>query len=192
MPDQSGPGPKAPFSVLGVLVLGLVFHLVFINSVFDCYFTSPVVHGMQHFRAPAAEAKRLVLIVGAYIYGLLRRSLPADSQGFRRRWPACRLTVRETRVRERHTGCSRVYRAVFKEHHSGKGRVRRLSYSRADGEQAGACCSHWCVFSLVLGSISVIEYSQVACTRTSRPSPKCALPFSARPHLELALSGLET
>jgi hypothetical protein len=191
MPDQSGPRPKAPFSVLGVLVLGLVFHLVFINSVFDCYFTSPVVHGMQHFRAPAAEAKRLVLIVGACLYGLLRRGLFADSPGFRRRWSTCRPTVRETRVRERHTGCSRVYRAVFKERHSGKGRFRCLTYSRAHGEPAGACCSHWCVFSLALGSNNVIEYSQVACTRTSPPSPKCALPFSARPHLELALLGLE-
>jgi GPI ethanolamine phosphate transferase 1 len=53
-----------PTSIAGVLVLGLVFHLVFINSVFDCYFTSHVVHGMRRFRTQSAEAKRLVLIVG--------------------------------------------------------------------------------------------------------------------------------
>ena len=49
-----------------VLVLGLMFHLVYILSVFDCYFTSPVVHGMQHFKVGNgnAEARRVVLFVG--------------------------------------------------------------------------------------------------------------------------------
>ncbi|CAE6348447.1 unnamed protein product [Rhizoctonia solani] len=54
-----------------ILWLGLVFHVVYIYSVFDCYFTSPVVHGMQQHRiswprnAPKkAPAKRVVLIVG--------------------------------------------------------------------------------------------------------------------------------
>lgn len=51
-----------------VLWLGLLFHLIYIISVFDCYFTSPVVHGMQQFDVSPgenrAEAKRLVLIVG--------------------------------------------------------------------------------------------------------------------------------
>ena len=53
-----------------VLILGLIFHLVFILSVFDCYFTSPVVHGMEHFSAGPGEAKRLVLFVGmSFIQG---------------------------------------------------------------------------------------------------------------------------
>ncbi|THH21384.1 hypothetical protein EW146_g133 [Bondarzewia mesenterica] len=47
-----------------LLVLGLAFHLVYIGTVFDCYFTSPVVHGMRPHRLPTAEAKRLVLIIG--------------------------------------------------------------------------------------------------------------------------------
>lgn len=53
-----------------LLVLGLVFHLVYIATVFDCYFTSPVVHGMQRYKvegpgaASTAKAKRVVLIVG--------------------------------------------------------------------------------------------------------------------------------
>ncbi|KAL5485869.1 MCD4 [Sanghuangporus weigelae] len=50
-------------SITWTLALGLFFHIVYIMSVFDCYFTSPVVHGMQHFNAGGAEAKRLILIV---------------------------------------------------------------------------------------------------------------------------------
>ncbi|KAG6820926.1 hypothetical protein H0H93_009700 [Arthromyces matolae] len=52
------------YSVPKLLILGLVFHLVYIGTVFDCYFTSPVVHGMQNHSVAPAEAKRLVLIVG--------------------------------------------------------------------------------------------------------------------------------
>ncbi|KAJ7919305.1 Phosphatidylinositolglycan class N-domain-containing protein [Mycena leptocephala] len=52
------------YSVGGLLLVGLIFHLVYIGSVFDCYFTSPVVHGMQSHGLGSAESKRLVLIVG--------------------------------------------------------------------------------------------------------------------------------
>jgi phosphatidylinositol glycan class N len=52
-------------SIAGLLVLGIVFHLVYIATVFDCYFASPVVHGMRQYKLPQAQAKRLVLIVGA-------------------------------------------------------------------------------------------------------------------------------
>lgn len=55
-------------SSTSILLLGLAFHLVYILSVFDCYFTSPVVHGMQHFRAGGGPAKRLVLIVGELMF----------------------------------------------------------------------------------------------------------------------------
>lgn len=47
-----------------LLVIGLLFHLVYIGTVFDCYFKSPVVHGMQPFNPGFSLAKRLVLIVG--------------------------------------------------------------------------------------------------------------------------------
>lgn len=52
------------YSVAKLLTLGLVFHLVYIGSVFDCYFTSPVVNGMQSYNVGHAESKRLVLIIG--------------------------------------------------------------------------------------------------------------------------------
>ena len=63
-----------PTRTMTVLVIGLIFHLVYIASVFDCYFTSPVVRGMQQFPAgwrqtdPASNtrAKRLLLFVGMY------------------------------------------------------------------------------------------------------------------------------
>ncbi|KAI6118392.1 hypothetical protein F5141DRAFT_1212309 [Pisolithus sp. B1] len=42
----------------------MVFHVIFIVSVFDCYFTSPVVFGMNHHDSGHGEAMRLVLIVG--------------------------------------------------------------------------------------------------------------------------------
>lgn len=52
------------YNVFKLLLIGLVFHLVYIGSVFDCYFTSPVVSGMESYHVGIAEAKRLVLIVG--------------------------------------------------------------------------------------------------------------------------------
>jgi len=52
-------------SIARLLVLGVLFHLIYIGTVFDCYFTSPVVHGMRHYTSPQPQAKRLVLIVGA-------------------------------------------------------------------------------------------------------------------------------
>ena len=52
-------------SIARLLVLGVLFHLVYIGTVFDCYFTSPVVHGMRQYKSPQPQAKRLVLIVGA-------------------------------------------------------------------------------------------------------------------------------
>ena len=53
----------------GFLAVAVVFHLIYIYSIFDIYFVSPIVHGMTTHgiqRQPPAEApaKRLVLIVG--------------------------------------------------------------------------------------------------------------------------------
>ena len=48
------------------LALAVVFHLVYIYSIFDIYFVSPIVHGMQAYgvKHTQAPARRLVLYVG--------------------------------------------------------------------------------------------------------------------------------
>ncbi|EON66176.1 GPI ethanolamine phosphate transferase 1 [Coniosporium apollinis CBS 100218] len=51
---------------IGFLAIAVVFHLMYILSIFDIYFVSPIVSGMKDFSvdAPEAPAKRLVLFVG--------------------------------------------------------------------------------------------------------------------------------
>lgn len=45
-----------------LILAGLFTHLVFFYSIFDIYFTSPLVHGMTPHVSPlTASAKRLVL-----------------------------------------------------------------------------------------------------------------------------------
>ena len=59
----------AAFARLRFLALAVIFHLVYIYSIFDIYFVSPIVSGMRlfgverqsHIKAPA---DRLVLYVG--------------------------------------------------------------------------------------------------------------------------------
>lgn len=56
--------PRARF-----LAVAMVFHLVYIYSIFDIYFVSPIVSGMQLFALERpveskAPADRLVLFVG--------------------------------------------------------------------------------------------------------------------------------
>lgn len=47
-----------------LVVAGLIVHLIFFYSIFDIYFTSPLVHGMTpHSNRLSAPAKRLVLFV---------------------------------------------------------------------------------------------------------------------------------
>jgi len=51
------------------LAIAMVFHLVYIYSIFDIYFVSPIVSGMQLFQSDRpsgqkAPADRLVLFVG--------------------------------------------------------------------------------------------------------------------------------
>jgi GPI ethanolamine phosphate transferase 1 len=55
----------------GFLAIAMAFHLVYIYSIFDIYFVSPIVSGMREFRVERpdgaeAPAKRLVLFVGKY------------------------------------------------------------------------------------------------------------------------------
>lgn len=56
---------------LAFLATAVVFHLVYIYSIFDIYFVSPIVSGMELFGVERAgsvnpPADRLVLFVGQY------------------------------------------------------------------------------------------------------------------------------
>lgn len=53
----------------GFLAIAVAFHLVYIFSIFDIYFVSPIVSGMRDFKVERpdgveAPAQRLVLFVG--------------------------------------------------------------------------------------------------------------------------------
>lgn len=56
----------AQFGRRSFLLIAVVFHLVYIYSIFSIYFVSPVVHGMREHKLETQEApaKRLVLYVG--------------------------------------------------------------------------------------------------------------------------------
>jgi hypothetical protein len=56
-----------------LVVLGVALHAVFMLSIFDIYFKSPIVHGMAPVppRLSAPSAKRLVLVVGESPFVLL-------------------------------------------------------------------------------------------------------------------------
>jgi hypothetical protein len=53
----------------GFLAIAVAFHLIYIYSIFDIYFVSPIVSGMREYgverpKGVEAPAKRLVLFVG--------------------------------------------------------------------------------------------------------------------------------
>lgn len=63
------------FPRLTFLALAVVFHLVYLLSIFDIYFVSPVVSGMRLFKVERpppskAPADRLVLFVGTLSSGI--------------------------------------------------------------------------------------------------------------------------
>lgn len=54
---------------LGFLGIAVLFHLIYIYSILDIYFVSPIVSGMKAYRVESeqAPAKRLVLFVGTHV-----------------------------------------------------------------------------------------------------------------------------
>ncbi len=55
----------------GFLAIAVVFHLIYLYSIFDIYFVSPIVSGMREYGVERPDglgppSKRLVLIVGGY------------------------------------------------------------------------------------------------------------------------------
>ena len=76
------PKKMAGITRLGFLVLAVTFHLVYLLSIFDVYFVSPIVSGMQLFQPERKEpdakppADRLVLFVGMMSSILSEESFP--------------------------------------------------------------------------------------------------------------------
>lgn len=76
MPKADTPGAygiMASFSRYQFLAIAVVFHFIYIFSIFDIYFVSPIVSGMRLFEiqrpvSSRAPADRLVLFVGMYGY----------------------------------------------------------------------------------------------------------------------------
>jgi len=57
---------------IGFLAIAITFHVIYVYSIFDIYFVSPIVSGMREFEVlrpddTAPPANRLVLFVGTVL-----------------------------------------------------------------------------------------------------------------------------
>ena len=136
----------------GFLAIAMAFHLVYIYSIFDIYFVSPIVSGMREFQVERpdgveAPAKRLVLFVGqvsvsfdfqhrVHLLIMLSNStgdgLRADKafQSFPEPYPESDADLTPTTPRA--VPALARPRAWY---------FRRVAYSSADGIETGTCGS---------------------------------------------------
>ena len=108
------------------LIIGIAVHLLFSYSIFDIYFTSPLVHGIAHV-SPIQDppAKRLVLFVGTFFRWFASLILTAYSG-----WTESRQVVRE----------SNAAGPVSKENCRDKGALGIIAYSGTDRKSTWSRC----------------------------------------------------
>jgi hypothetical protein len=67
-----------------IVAVGVVFHLVYLVSIVDIYFRTPLVHGVEPIQFPGAPpAKRLVLFVGKYFFVILQKNSLTNTNNYR-------------------------------------------------------------------------------------------------------------
>jgi hypothetical protein len=129
-------------NVLKPLILGPVFYVVFIASVFDCYFTSSVMV------VPCFLA-RLVLGKQSELFSLwaskaLNFGSTNRSRGISfRRWSTRRPSIRSECVQRFCTFITKNYSAIFARYCPDTRGVWSITHSSANGKSAWARRNYW-------------------------------------------------
>lgn len=129
------------------LAIAIVFHLVYIYSIFDIYFVSPIVSGMRLYQVERPSGKkapsdRLVLFVG--MIPCTSRIADFSLTGFIRRWITCRQSlsmVSRTLSEDRPRSDTAATCAVPALPHIGTWYFRRIPHKSSHRVSAWTCCS---------------------------------------------------
>jgi hypothetical protein len=71
--SSSSSSPFTNRETLWIIFLGIAFHAVYLFSIIDIYFRSPIIHGIEPQVPPHTPlAKRLVLFVGTLLVSFFR------------------------------------------------------------------------------------------------------------------------